>query len=222
MQGIVDFSGSTTPVPPFCDTCGEKFPWADKLNDGKGQKGSDTVHEKLKDTSLPGLLRAAITAVPAVKYALGVAGVLSALALVKGFFSSTEGALLAAVGMLALMVLLVVFAAMSKLGPSALKMPALVFTWTILVLFIVSACLAVSSMFFQYPTSFPELMRQLRGQSQTSLSNTDQDPSAPPNSAPERSGPVSAKPIPDTTKPLITDEVGKGVALPKEPPTGMR
>jgi hypothetical protein len=33
VEGIVDFSGDTAPVPKFCEKCGEKFPWADKLND---------------------------------------------------------------------------------------------------------------------------------------------------------------------------------------------
>jgi predicted nucleic acid-binding Zn ribbon protein len=33
VESIVDFSGDTAPVPKFCEKCGQKFPWADKLND---------------------------------------------------------------------------------------------------------------------------------------------------------------------------------------------
>lgn len=37
VEGFVDLSGNSsgnsTPVPKFCEKCGEKFPWADKLND---------------------------------------------------------------------------------------------------------------------------------------------------------------------------------------------
>lgn len=32
-ENLVDFSGDTAPVPKFCEKCGAKFPWADKLND---------------------------------------------------------------------------------------------------------------------------------------------------------------------------------------------
>ena len=60
------------------------------------------------------ILRAATQAVPAVKWALGVAGVISAAALVKVFFVSVGAALLAGFGMLVLMVILVLFAAATR------------------------------------------------------------------------------------------------------------
>jgi hypothetical protein len=54
------------------------------------------------------LLGAAIKAVPQVKYALGIAGVMAALALGKTFFSSTTEAVVGALAMLVLMFLLLV------------------------------------------------------------------------------------------------------------------
>jgi hypothetical protein len=33
VEGFADWSGDTAPVPKFCEKCGHKFPWADKLND---------------------------------------------------------------------------------------------------------------------------------------------------------------------------------------------
>jgi hypothetical protein len=63
-------------------------------------------------------------AVPAVKWALGVAGVISAAALVKVFFVSVGAALLAGFGMLVLMVILVLFAAATKSRSSPLSLPS--------------------------------------------------------------------------------------------------
>lgn len=60
-----------------------------------------------------GVLKAAIKAVPAVKYALGVAGIMAAAAIGIGFFQSPAAAFLSAGALLILMVLLVVFAAIA-------------------------------------------------------------------------------------------------------------
>ena len=110
---------------------------------------------------LSGIIRAGVAAVPAVKYALGVAAVIAALALVKGYFSNAGTALLAGVGMIVLMVLLLVFAAASKsAGAGLLRAPALVFTWTIIVFFISSGAMTISSIFFAWPTSITALLKQ--------------------------------------------------------------
>ena len=114
------------------------------------------------------ILRTAISAVPAVRYALGVAGIIAAAALVKELFSSTQAALLVAAAMLALMALLLVFAAATKLAPGFLQMPALVFTWAILILFVMSSGLTVLSVFFGWPKSFPELVRQIKAENSQS------------------------------------------------------
>ena len=93
------------------------------------------------------ILKTELGAVPAVRYALGVAGVLAAAALVKAFFSSAQEAGLVAVGMLLLMVLLLLFAAGTKLAPHFLQRPALVFTWSILILFVMCSSITVLSVF---------------------------------------------------------------------------
>ena len=104
------------------------------------------------------VLRVAIKAVPAVKYALGVAGVMAALAIGRAFFSSTHVALIGALSMLGLMVLLLVFSAASKLGPRFLQLPALVLTWAILIIFVLCASLTVTSAFFEWPKPLPDLI----------------------------------------------------------------
>ena len=105
------------------------------------------------------ILRSAIEAVPAVKFALGVAGVISAIALVKGFFSNVGAALVAGFGMLILMTLLVLFAAAAKARSGLLIAPAMVFTWALLIMVIASSMLTVSSAFFEWPKPLSALLR---------------------------------------------------------------
>jgi hypothetical protein len=97
-------------------------------------------------------------AVPAVKWALGVAGVISAAALVKVFFVSVGAALLAGFGMLVLMVILVLFAAATKSRSSVLIVPAMVLTWALLILVILSSLLTVSAAFFGWPKPIQDLI----------------------------------------------------------------
>lgn len=105
------------------------------------------------------ILRAATQAVPAVKWALGVAGVISATALVKVFFVSVGAALLAGFGMLVLMVILVLFAVATRAKSSVLIVPAMFLTWAVLVLVIVSSALTVSAAFFGWPKPLQELTK---------------------------------------------------------------
>lgn len=98
-------------------------------------------------------------AVPAVKWALGVAGVISAVALVKVLFSGDwVTAMLAGLVMMALMTLLVLFAAIARASSGRLMVPALVLTWAVLILVIACATLAVSSAFFDTPKPWRELI----------------------------------------------------------------
>ena len=109
------------------------------------------------------ILKEGIKAVPAVKYALGIAGVASALALASAFFSSKQAAFLGAAAMLILMVMLVIFSSATALTRGQMKYPALVLTWTILIVFVSSTLLITSSVFFDSPKSFPKLMEDLLG-----------------------------------------------------------
>jgi hypothetical protein len=107
------------------------------------------------------LLKAAIKAVPAVKYALGVAGIMAAAAIGIGFFQSPAAAFLSAGAMLILMVLLVVFAAIAA-SPSALKIPAMFLAWVLVLLFSGCSLMTVLSVFIDWPKKFPDLVGQIR------------------------------------------------------------
>jgi len=110
------------------------------------------------------VVRAGIKAVPAVKYALGVAGVAAALALATAFFSSTQAAVIGILAMLALMVLLVVFASLTSQDinkPNPLRYQALVMTWVVLVVFCGIAILVFTSVFFERPKPFPQIVATL-------------------------------------------------------------
>jgi hypothetical protein len=115
------------------------------------------------------VLRAGIKAVPAVKYALGIAGIGAALAISSTFFTTTAAALTGIGLMLPLMVLLVIFASIAGLARKELRRPALVFTWSILIIFLGSVGLFVSSVFFKWPRSTGEI---LNIESQTAKSNS--------------------------------------------------
>lgn len=98
------------------------------------------------------ILREAVKAVPAVRYALGTAGVAAAAAIGGSFFGGrTIPALLASAAMLALMILLVLFAKLTTLAGRRLVPAILVMTWSILLLVLASAGLLVSSLFFDWP-----------------------------------------------------------------------
>src|SRR4051794_31773548 len=99
----------------------------------------------------------AVKAVKEVRWALGGAGVLAAAALGIGFFSSARAAIIGAAVMLCLMVLLFLFAAMTRLGPVALRVPATFFVWFVLLLFCTCAGLTVTSVFLEWPDTFPRL-----------------------------------------------------------------
>jgi hypothetical protein len=97
------------------------------------------------------ILKEAIKAVPAVRYAMGIAGIVAVVAIVRGFSVSYRVAVLGTVVMLILMTVLVTFARLSTAGPAFFFWPAAVLTWFSLVLVIATAGLLFSSVFFQKP-----------------------------------------------------------------------
>lgn len=96
-------------------------------------------------------LREAVIAVPAVKYALGIGGVVAAIAIVFSFKIDPRIAFVGTLVMLVLMGVLVIFARMTALSGVRLHLPALVFTWFVLLLFIATSVSLFSSVFFQRP-----------------------------------------------------------------------
>lgn len=97
------------------------------------------------------VLREAIKAVPAVRYALGVGGVIATVSLIQAFKIDPLVAFVSAIVMFALMGVLVVFARMSGLPRTKLVLPALVFTWFTLLLFMLVAASLFMSAFFKWP-----------------------------------------------------------------------
>ena len=96
-------------------------------------------------------LAQAIRAVPAVKYALGIGGVVAAVAIVYSFKIDSRVAFVGTLVMLVLMGVLVIFARMSSLPGHRLNLPALVFTWFVLLLFMALSGSLFASVFFQKP-----------------------------------------------------------------------
>src|ERR1700730_7620151 len=97
------------------------------------------------------VLRSAIRAVPAVRYALGIAGIISVIALIEAFHLDLAIAAFGTVVMLVFMTTLVIFARLSKFGSLPLQRPALVFTWFSLLLTMAAAFLLFTSVFFGTP-----------------------------------------------------------------------
>lgn len=96
-------------------------------------------------------LREAIKAVPAVKYALGVGGIIATVAIVYSFKLDPRIAAFGAIVMLILMGVLVIFARMASLASTRMTLPAIVFTWFVLLIFIAVSVLLFTSVFFQKP-----------------------------------------------------------------------
>ena len=97
------------------------------------------------------VLREAIRAVPAVKYALGVAGLLSVVAITKAFGLNALTAAVGAIVTLVLMVALLIFARLTTTAPRYFVLPALMFMWVSLVLVLATASLLFLSAFFRWP-----------------------------------------------------------------------
>ncbi len=104
---------------------------------------------------MEGLIRfigEAVRAVPAVKYAVGVGGVLAVVALIFTWMKfEPRIALISGVVMFLLMGLLVVFARVAALPHSILTAPAVVFTWFILLMFMLFVVAMFLSVFIGWP-----------------------------------------------------------------------
>jgi hypothetical protein len=97
------------------------------------------------------VLNEAVKAVPAVRYALGVGGIVAVIALIYTFPINPRVAFVGVVAMFVFMGVLVVFAAASTLRDGAIVWPALVFTWFVLIMFMATAASLFSCVFFGKP-----------------------------------------------------------------------
>lgn len=113
----------------------------DKSHKGRGLGMQTPIH----------VLRQSILAVPAVKYALGVAGIIAAVAVVYAFRIDARVAFVGAIVMFVLMGVLVVFARMASLAGPRLLLPAQVLSWFTLLLFIAVSVSLFGSVFLHRP-----------------------------------------------------------------------
>jgi hypothetical protein len=104
------------------------------------------------------IIRESIKAVPAMKYALAIAGLLAVVALVGALKVSPQTAVLGTVVTLVLMVAMVVFARLSTTAPRHFFLPVQVMLWTFLMVTVATAFLLFTSAFFQWPRGLHELM----------------------------------------------------------------
>jgi hypothetical protein len=103
------------------------------------------------------VLQAAVKAVPALKFALGVLGIVAAIAIVRAFGIDFQVAVFGTIIMLVLMAALVVFAALTRVKSPQVRAAALVMMWSFLALTILSAALLFTSAFFNLPKPIKQL-----------------------------------------------------------------
>jgi energy-coupling factor transporter transmembrane protein EcfT len=120
------------------------------------------------------ILSKAIKAVPAVKYALGIGGIVAVIAIVVGGFKiDWRVGVFGTIVMLILMTVLVIFAKLAGQASATFYYPAVVFTWFCLLIFMATAALLFSSVFFNTPIE--DFRTQVFGESRRVL-----DPDSPP------------------------------------------
>jgi hypothetical protein len=97
------------------------------------------------------LLNKAISKVPAVKYALGIAGIAAAIAIIKTLVTDLRLALFGTILMLVLMTVLFIFAKLTSFASKEIRFPAIALLWFSLALTIATASLLFTSGFFNWP-----------------------------------------------------------------------
>lgn len=115
-------------------------------------------------TSLPqsisplDILKQAISKVPALKYALGIAGIAAAIAIIKTLITDLRVAVFGIILMLVLMTVLFVFAKLTSVASKEIRLAAIVLMWFSLVVIIASASLLFTSIFFDKPINLKHLI----------------------------------------------------------------
>jgi hypothetical protein len=100
----------------------------------------------------------AIKAVPAVRYALGVGGVIAVIAVVVSFKIDLKVAVFGAVIMFILMTILLVFANLAGAASASFRVPAFVFAWFCLILFMATAITFFGCVFFGRPLDLTKVL----------------------------------------------------------------
>lgn len=141
------------------------------------------------------ILREAIRAVPSVRYALGVAGVFAAVAIIVTFNLSLRAGTFGFAALLLAMILLLVFANVALRAPADFRWPGTVLIWFSVLFLIATAVLLFTSVFWARPLDLRSLL-----DIPTPL---QQGPPPAIQKAPEMTGPsaVVQQPPPGTGKP---------------------
>jgi hypothetical protein len=113
--------------------------------------GENTPNQPITGSGPLAIAKAAIWAVPAVRYALGVAGIAAIIAIVGGFKIDFRVAVFGVIIMFVLMVVLVLFARLSKASDPTFAIAGKVLLWFSLVLMITVATFLTTSVFFSWP-----------------------------------------------------------------------
>lgn len=120
----------------------------------------------------------AVRAVPSVKYALGVAGIVAAGAMALALFNgNSKVAILSFVAVLLGMCLLVVFAAAAN---TVGRWPGFLLIWSVTILFVSMLVMTVTALAFGLPSNWAKLIGAM-----------DERPTPPPEKLTERNASVS-------------------------------
>lgn len=145
---------------------------------------SDSPAATLSDLSPLKILKEAIRAVPAVKYALGVAGIAAAVAIIAGFKIDYRVAVLGTIIMFVLMFVLVIFSSFARTAATATKPLALSLAWSFVLLTIATSAFIFTGFFFSWPRPLGETAEGIS----KSLIGTKPSPnSTPPSLTPTAS-----------------------------------
>ncbi len=106
------------------------------------------------------ILEKSINAVPALKYALGVAGIVASIAIISSLRLDLRVAVFGTVVMLVLMVALFVFSKLIKIKNKYVLYPAILMLWSFVGLTIFTAVLLFSSVFFNYPINLKSMLAE--------------------------------------------------------------
>jgi hypothetical protein len=115
----------------------------------------------------------AVKAVPAVRYALGIGGVTAVIAIVFSFGINAKVAIFGTVIMLILMVVLVLFASLVRKRGANFSLPALIFTWFSLSLFMATSLLLFTSAFWAEPLDLRTFISAPKPISETSSASQE-------------------------------------------------
>src|SRR5438045_5106659 len=113
-----------------------------------GQVASESLSQAISPLDI---LKQASSKVPALKYALGVAGIAAAIAIIKTLITDLRVALFGIILMLVLMTVLFVFAKLTAIASKEIRLAAIVLLWFSLLLTIASGSLLLTSVFFDWP-----------------------------------------------------------------------